>query len=146
MEVHHLGEGGKPVRLADVAAVTNISKRFLEQLAIALKNHSILRGICGRNGGYVLGRAADEITIGDVLRAVIGPIELAVCTEEPTECMAAEFCQSRLVWLLIKQRINDVINEYTIADMSDRASLEAIRHALRMTNGVPPQESRAAMS
>lgn len=130
LEVHRLEEDGKPVRLSEVARVTNISKGFLEQLAMALKCHSILRGFCGRNGGYILGRAANEITIGDVLRAVIGPIELATCTEEPNDCMAAEFCESRLIWLLLKHRINELLDEYTIADISDRRSIDAIRDAV----------------
>jgi Rrf2 family protein len=130
LEVHRKGENGKPVGLSEVARVTNISRRFLEQLAMALKSHCILRGICGRNGGYVLGREADEITIGDVIRAVTGPIELASCNEEPSNCMAAEFCESRVIWMLLEQRVNDVLDEYSIADVLDRESLASIRELL----------------
>ena len=131
LEVHRLGESGKPVRLSEVSRVTNISRRFLEQLAMALKSHCILRGFCGRNGGYTLGRPADEITIGDVVRAVTGPVELASCTEDPNDCMAAEYCESRVIWMLLEQRVNDVLNEYTIADVLDRKSLASIRDLLR---------------
>jgi len=138
LEVHRRGEIGKPVRLSEVARVTNISRRFLEQLAMALKSHSILRGICGRNGGYVLGREADDITIGDVIRAVTGPIELASCNEEPSDCMAAEFCESRVIWKLLEQRVNDVLDEYSIADVLDRESLTSIRELLH-----PPESPDA---
>jgi len=130
LEVHRKGEIGKPVGLSEIAKVTNISRRFLEQLAMALKSHCILRGICGRNGGYVLGREAEDITIGDVMRAVTGPIELASCNEEPSDCMAAEFCESRVIWMLLEQRINDVLDEYSIADVLDRESLASIRELL----------------
>jgi Rrf2 family protein len=130
LEVHRRGEFGKPVRLSEVSRVTNISRRFLEQLAMALKSHTILRGICGRNGGYILGRDATEITVGDVVRAVTGPIELAECTEEPSDCMAAEFCESRLIWMLLEQRVNEVLDDYTIADIADRGSLETLRKLL----------------
>jgi Rrf2 family protein len=130
LEVHRQAVDDNPVRLSEVSRVTNISRRFLEQLAMSLKSHSIIRGICGRNGGYILGRSADEITIGDVIRAVNGPIDLAVCTEEPNDCMAAEFCETRLVWLLLKKRINHVLDEYTIADILDKNSLDNIRNEL----------------
>jgi Rrf2 family transcriptional regulator, cysteine metabolism repressor len=130
IEVHRRESDGAPVDLSQISRVTNISRRFLEQLAMALKSHSILKGISGRNGGYVLGRAAEDITIGDVLRAVIGPIDLAVCTDEPNDCMAAEFCESRLVWQLLRKRINDVLDEYSIADILNNQSLETIRQAI----------------
>ena len=117
LEIYRQGESGSPVKLTQVAKVTNISRRFLEQLAMALKSHSIIRGICGRNGGYVLGRVATDITVGDVLRAVTGPIDLAKCTEEPNDCMAAEFCECRLVWQLLQYNINELLDRYTIADI-----------------------------
>jgi Rrf2 family protein len=130
LEVHRQAVDDKPVRLSDVSRVTNISRRFLEQLAMSLKSHSIIRGICGRNGGYILGRPANEITIGDIIRAVNGPIDLAVCTEDPNDCMAAEFCESRLVWLLLKQRVNNLLDEYTVADMLDKNFLNEMRAEL----------------
>jgi Rrf2 family protein len=132
LEVHRQGRDGRPVRLSEIARVTSISRRYLEQLAMALKSHSILRGICGRNGGYMLGRGADEITVGDVLRAVTGPIDLAVCTDEPTDCMAAEFCEIRVIWVLLERRINEVLDDYTIADILDKRALEPVREMLRL--------------
>jgi Rrf2 family protein len=136
LEIYRQGESDRPVKLTEVARVTNISRRFLEQLAMALKSHSIIRGICGRNGGYVLGRSADEITVGDVLRAVTGPIDVAKCTEEPNDCMAAEFCGCRLVWQLLQKNINELLDRYTIADICDERSLESIRQALRAEDGL----------
>ena len=132
LEVHRQGEG-KPVRLADVTSATGISRRFLEQLAMALKSHSILRGICGRNGGYVLGRPANEITIGDVLRAVTGPVNLV--TKELQDRPKVEFCDSRLFWMLLEEHINDVLDQYTIADITDEESLKSFRDLLSARAG-----------
>jgi Rrf2 family protein len=97
---------------------------------MSLKSHSILRGFCGRNGGYVLAQPAEEITIGDVIRAVTGPIELASCTEDPNDCMAAEFCESRVIWMLLEQQVNEVLDEFSIADVLDRKSIASIRELL----------------
>lgn len=131
LEVARHGGDEQPVRLTHIAKLTGISRGFLEQLAIALKSHSLLRGVSGRNGGYLLARPADQITIGQVLNAVIGPINLSVCAAEPNLCMSSEFCECRLVWQLLRQRINDVLSEYTLADILDRNWAESVRNRLR---------------
>jgi len=138
LEVSRLGGGERPVRLSEVSEVTGISKKFLEQLAMALKSHGLLRGISGRKGGYVLARPADRITIGEVLKAIMGPISLAVCTDEPSECMSSEFCECRMIWLLLEQRIRAVLDEFTLADISDAGWLGKIHAELEAGGrGVP---------
>jgi len=117
--------------LSRIAKITGISRGFLEQLAIALKSHSLLRGVSGRNGGYLLARPADEITVGHVLNAVIGPINLAVCAADSNLCMSSEFCECRLLWLLLRQRINQVLGEYTLADILDKNWVKSIHTRLR---------------
>lgn len=92
VELHRLGATKAPVQLGRVAEITGISRRYLEQLTITLKSHSLLRGVSGRNGGYVFAKAPAEISIREVLAAVIGPIELSVCVAEPESCLRADFC------------------------------------------------------
>jgi Rrf2 family protein len=137
LEVHRLGDGVKPVRLCEVARVTGISKRFLEQLAMALKHQSILRAICGRNGGYLLARDAGDITIGDVLRAVAGPVDLAAKHNDGDGAIGSG--ESRVFWLLFEQRINQMLDEFTIADVLDRKSLRSIRETLELEKGKDDQ-------
>jgi Rrf2 family protein len=130
LEVARRSGDDQPVQLSEVSRVTGLSKKFLEQLAMALKTHSILRGISGRKGGYLLSRPAGDITIGQVLTAVIGPIDLTDCIEQPKLCISAEFCECRLVWLLLRERINKVLDEYTLADLTDKDWLRAIQQEL----------------
>ena len=132
LEVSRLGDGEAPVGLTEVAKATGMSKRFLEQLAMSLKSHHLLRGVCGRKGGYLLARPAEEISIGDVLNAVIGPINLSACAEDESLCMASDFCECRLIWLLLRERINAVLKEYTLADLSNRDWMKAIRKELQL--------------
>ncbi len=130
LEVARLSDGQTPVKMKDVASATGLSRRFLEQLVIALKSHSLLRGVCGRHGGYLLARQSNEITIGDVLTAVLGPIQLSVCADDPTICMSSDFCSSRMIWALLQKRINTVLSEYTIADLLDARLLNFMRQEL----------------
>jgi Rrf2 family protein len=130
LEISRLGGGERPVRLSEVAKTTGLSRRFLEQLAISLKSHSLVTSVCGRKGGYLLARPDDEISIGNVLTAVMGPINLAVCAEDASLCLASDFCECRMVWVLLRERINGVLNEYTIADLLDKNWLETVRAQL----------------
>jgi Rrf2 family cysteine metabolism transcriptional repressor len=130
LEISRLGDGEKPVQLSEVAKTTGLSKRFLEQLAISMKSHSLVTSVCGRKGGYLLARPGDEITIGNVLTAVMGPINLAVCAEDASLCLASEFCECRMIWVLLRERINSVLNEYTLADLLDKDWLETVRAQL----------------
>ena len=130
LEIYRLGEGGRPVQLSEVAKTTGLSRRFLEQLAVSLKSHSLVTSVCGRKGGYLPARSGDEISIGDVLTAVMGPINLAVCAEDPSICLASEFCECRMIWVLLKERINGVLNEYTLADLLDKDWLETVHAQL----------------
>lgn len=126
LEIARFSDGRTPVQLSEVARVTGLSRRFLEQIAIALKSHALLVGVCGRNGGYLLARPSEKITIGDVLAAVIGPIQLAACADAENLCMSSEFCTSRKVWALVQKRVNDVLDEYTIADLLDSRWLQQV--------------------
>ncbi len=130
LEVARLSDGYTPVKLSDVASVTGLSRRFLEQLVIALKSHSLLRGVCGRYGGYLLARQSNEITIGDVFTAIVGPIQLAVCADDATVCMSSDFCSSRMIWALLQKRINAVLNEYTISDLLDARLMKSMQEEL----------------
>jgi Rrf2 family protein len=141
LEISRLGDGEKPVQLSEVAKTTGLSKRFLEQLAISMKSHSLVTSVCGRKGGYLLARPGDEITIGNVLTAVMGPINLAVCAEDASLCLASEFCECRMVWVLLRERINSVLNEYTLADLLDKDWLETVRAQLPL----PELESDLAL-
>ena len=127
LEVSRRSVDGNPVRLSEVARVTGLSRKFLEQLAIALKSHALIRGVSGRNGGYLLARPADEITIGQVIYSVTGPLHVATCVDDLSICMSSDFCECRLVWRLLQKRIQEVLDEYTLADFADQKKVDALR-------------------
>ena len=72
MAVIDIGEhsAGKPVPLADIAARQDISQEYLEQLFGKLRRSGIVTSARGPGGGYVLARAAEDITMADVIQAV----------------------------------------------------------------------------
>ena len=137
LEVARRGGTTTPVRLAEIAKVMGISRASLEQLAVALKCRMLVRGISGHNGGYVLARAADQITIGDVLHAVSGPTELASCALDGGACTEGDACECGLMWLVLKQRIDQALEQYTFADMLGESWAESVREEILALTGEP---------
>lgn len=71
---------GAPVQVKDIASRQRIPLRFLEQIFQALKRAGLVDSKRGPRGGFMLARRADEVRLGDVLRAVEGPVVLATTT------------------------------------------------------------------
>lgn len=112
-----LSSQGEPVGLGSISHHSGISRRYLDHLVVPLKNASLIRGRSGRAGGYVLARTADEIKLGDIIEAAIGPIAITDCAVQPELCMFSAYCSCRDLWTLINRRITSVLDEFTLADM-----------------------------
>src|SRR5574341_105476 len=91
----HYGEG--PIPIEAIAKRQALPARYLEQLLLALKRAGFLTSKRGVNGGYYLAKPPREITLGQIIRAVDGPIAPIFCVSEtPREhCSQESFCTLR---------------------------------------------------
>lgn len=119
IQIGRMSKNGEPVSLATVSKLTSISRRYLEQLAISLKNAQLLKGVSGKGGGYVLAKSAEEIKIGEIIEAAIGPINIVDCVKQPESCLITDICECRVIYTLINDRITEVLNEFSLADLVD---------------------------
>jgi Rrf2 family protein len=110
----------EPLGLKQIAAVTGLPWRYLEQIARPLRAAALVKGRAGRTGGYVLAREPERITLRDVIDATSGPISLMACVDQPDSCEHSEACTSRHVWLAITADIRDVLARYTLCDLAKR--------------------------
>src|SRR2546430_9287 len=78
----HFGEG--TVSLHAVATREQLPEASLEQLVASLRKAGLVHGKRGAGGGYTLARDPREITAGDIMRALEGPIEPQICPAEGT--------------------------------------------------------------
>jgi len=108
-----------PISLAAVADNEHLSRGYLEQLAHTLRTAQLLRGVCGKGGGYKLAREPEEISVRDVIEAVIGPINIVECVEKPKVCPRSDTCECRGVYTLINRRITEALEGFTLADLRD---------------------------
>ena len=111
--------GSGPVALSDIAQAENISQRYLEHLVAKLRHAGLVKATRGVQGGYQLGANPTSITVGEVLRALEGPITTAQCASEAgsDSCTRETVCSSREVWRKVRQAITDVLDSITLADL-----------------------------
>src|SRR5690606_24733117 len=104
---HH---GGGPISLKSIAQRHDLSEHYLEQLIAPLRNAGLVKSIRGAYGGYLLSRLPEEITAGDVIRVLEGPISPVEFTEE-------EDPAKRYLWLRIRDSISAVLDSTTLLDL-----------------------------
>jgi Rrf2 family cysteine metabolism transcriptional repressor len=114
-----LNYGDEPVSLKSIAERQGISENYLEQLMANLRKAGLVRSIRGAYGGYLLSREPSKITVGDVLRALEGPIGLVDCVleQDAVKCLKYENCITRTVWEKISDSIVKTIDSITLQDM-----------------------------
>lgn len=137
LDIARNGRDRKPVSLASVAERTGISRSYLEQLAQGLRNARLVRGVAGRHGGYRLARPMEEITIGQIIEGAMGPICVVDCIDDPEGCPRSDYCECRMVYDLINQRIAEVLEEFTLADLLDSRRMRARRAELDVRPMIP---------
>lgn len=110
-----------PVALSSIAESQDISEGYLEQLMVPLKRAAIVKSVRGAQGGYVLARDPKMITVGEVIRALEGPIAPVACVSEefPEECRRASGCATRLVWERVRNSIAETLDSFTLQDLVD---------------------------
>jgi Rrf2 family protein len=111
-----------PVSIREIAINQNFSESYLEQLFASLKKEGILSSIRGPKGGYILSRKPEDITVGEVIKILEGPIEIAGCVTTDNiniDCEKSEQCITRGIWLKVSESINNVINNITFQDLLD---------------------------
>ena len=116
-----LAAAGGLVKGEQVATAQGIPQKFLESILLDLRHAELVTSRRGVDGGYALGRAAEQITLADVIRAVEGPIATVrgvrpddVEYDGPATALAA-------VWLELRTAMRSVLEETTLADIAARS-------------------------
>ncbi len=106
-----------PVKGERLAQSQGIPLKFLENILTDLRHAGIVRAQRGAEGGYWLARPAAEVTLGEVIRAVDGPLA-SVRGEAPEEVEYAGAAQNlQVVWIALRASMRSVLDEITLADV-----------------------------
>jgi len=111
--------GGGPVLIGDLAEQGAIPKKFLESILLALKHRGLVHSRKGPGGGYQLGRAPDAISVGDIIRALDGPLALVSCVSQTAyapceECVTEKDCAVRRIFQQVRDQTARILDGTTL--------------------------------
>ena len=110
---------------AELAERERIPRKFLESILLDLTRHGLLQSRKGRGGGYLLGRPADQITVGQVIRVLDGPLALVPCASQTAyrrceECVDELTCGVRLAMKDVRDATATILDNTTLASLNAR--------------------------
>lgn len=125
------GSSENAVALSAIAERQNISISYLEQLIAKLKKSGIVNSIRGAQGGYILAKAPEEISVGEVLRVLEGDLNPVDCSELEgnNQCSGSDLCVTKYVWKRISDSINSAVDDLMLSELVEEGE------RLRKTNG-----------
>ena len=106
------------VSVSDIASRQNIPVTYLEQLFGKLRRAGILESVRGSQGGYMLARPENEITIAEILRAIGEPLIFGSCQTEKG-CENAVTCPTFSLWRRVKGSVDEILRTTTLEDIAD---------------------------
>ncbi len=117
-------DDGQSLSLRDIAQRQHISLDYLEQIVPALKLAGLVRAKRGAQGGYLLAKLPEDITVFDALIALEGPLDPMAClssgADEARGCLASNSCAVQEVWREMKDAVEVVLRRITLAELLER--------------------------
>lgn len=115
--------GERPVLIADLAGRDGTSRKFLEAILVDLKRRGLVASRKGKGGGYLLQRSPADITVGEVIRALNGPLALVPCVSQTAystcaECLDERACGVRMVMKSVRDATARILDRTTLADLN----------------------------
>ena len=114
-----------PLSVEVIAKRQQLPVRYLEQLLLVLKRAGFIGSRRGVNGGYFLAKSPREITLGEVLRAVDGPVAPIFCVTSGKRevCPLEGACALQEVWAQVREAVSKIVDTTTLEDIRQRARL-----------------------
>jgi Rrf2 family protein len=106
--------------IAEIAKESSVPPAYLEQLVAPLRRAGIVTSKRGAHGGYILARSPELVRVGDVYRVMEGPVAPMDCVSENIDdqtCPLIDGCETRPVWLKVRDSIIEAIDSTTLADL-----------------------------
>ena len=113
----HAGCGPQPLK---AVAEIGVSEDYLEQLLGNLRRAGLVNTVRGAQGGYQLAKEPEAITVGDILDATEGPLNISECISDEGSCRHSGQCRTRRVWEYLSNSINNVLQSITLKDMLEQ--------------------------
>ncbi len=112
--------GNGPMLIGELADQERIPKKFLESILVELKHRGLVQSKKGPHGGYQLRRTPERISVGEVIRALDGPLALVSCVSQTAyapceECVSEHDCAVRRVFQQVRDETARILDGTTLA-------------------------------
>lgn len=112
---------GTPVQISALAVDEHIPHKFLEAILLSLRNHGLVRSKKGKGGGYELLKPANQITYGEIIRILDGPLAPVPCASvtayvKCADCPDEAACSVRRVMKHVRDAMAGILDHTTLAD------------------------------
>jgi len=127
--------GDKPVSTKEISQKQRITIPYLEQLFFRLKHKGFVKSVRGAQGGYFLAKDPEDISVGDIIECLDGPIEFTDCkatSDGHSTCIGPENCMAISFWDDLKASLNEKLYGTSLADLLD----DFKKKKMRMKEGI----------
>lgn len=125
-------EGRGPVQSADIAARQAIPEHYLDHLLTNLSKFSLIQSRRGPQGGHMLAKPPNDITLDIVMNTLEGTTTPLDCMDEPGECSLSDNCAQRGVWQSLEEAIQGVLRSISIGDLAKQQRESSNRSTYRI--------------
>jgi Rrf2 family protein len=127
---------GELLQARDIAERENISKKFLDLILLELRRNGLVRSVRGQFGGYSLGRKPEDITLGQIVRIIDGPLAPIACAsvtayQRCKDCRNEELCLVRQSMRRVRDAASDILDHTTLRSALSMEKTAAKRKAPR---------------
>jgi Rrf2 family transcriptional regulator, cysteine metabolism repressor len=143
--------GTGPASLAEIAAEEDLPRAYLEQLVMSLRDADLVTSTRGAHGGYELAREPRSVRMGEVLRALEGPIAPMFCASDDPEhaivCDRSARCTVNVLWVRVRDAVTGALDGMTLADLvPPMTGFEATAPGATTTDPTPTTTLTGAMT
>ena len=143
--------GTGPASLAEIAAEEDLPRAYLEQLVMSLRDAALVTSTRGAHGGYELAREPRSVRMGEVLRALEGPIAPMFCASDDPEhaivCDRSARCTVNVLWVRVRDAVTGALDGMTLADLvPPKTGFEATVPGATTTDPTPTTTLTGAMT
>lgn len=111
-----------PITILQIAKRHHLSPAYLERLAGKLRQRGLLKSVRGAQGGYLLGKKPEEITIAEIIEAVEEKMDTTRCQGQ-ANCHEGGVCLTHHLWESLNQVIFEFLQKVTLKDLADRPNI-----------------------
>lgn len=115
-----------PVSLADISQRQEISLSYLEQLFARLRKQGLVTSVRGPGGGYLLGKEAAAISVGDVISAVNESVDATRCGGATGGCQSGMRCLTHTLWTQLSEQIESFLNNVSLAQLVAQSEVKTV--------------------